>query len=77
MADVELTPEHMLALYKQQSPDHLTEQFKMFKNMRMSEQIELLFYMVSHTNMITQTLHRRIAPEEAVTKPPPPLDPVN
>lgn len=69
MSNNDPTPKDMLREYRRQSTDFMRNQARLFGlGLNMTERVELLFYMLLHTNAGMQSLHARIAPEEAVTQ---------
>jgi hypothetical protein len=70
------TPEGMLKVYRQQSSHWTGEQVKRFLKMPFADKLELVFYMLLHTNASLQHLHEQIDPN-AVVVPMPKLDKPN
>jgi len=54
MTDQELTPQAVLALYRERSSDQLNAQARIFRRMPERDRAELMFYMVSHLTMAMQ-----------------------
>jgi hypothetical protein len=58
-----LTPEGMLAEYRRLSPPDMIEQADQFRRMALSEQRQLLFYMIAHATRGLQILHGIVDPK--------------
>ncbi len=50
----ELTPQNMLRLYRERSPQDLTAQVKELRKMPERDRSELLFFMICHVTMALQ-----------------------
>jgi ribosomal silencing factor RsfS len=73
----ELSPDKMLELYRQQSGPIHNKQAELFAAMPISKQLELMFYMIMHTTMAVQHVHKLVDEEAAKTVDMPPLEKPN
>ncbi len=65
----DVTAPTMLQEYRLHTPPFVEAQIASFRSMSVPDRLELLFYMLWHSNEALRMLHGRFAPDEAQITP--------